>query len=138
MKTVANRVLLVLVVALCAVAAQAQSRALVMGTVPFDFYVGNQAVPSGEYTIGSIQPNVQAWYNEQGTGKFMFMTNPIEKIGQPQRAKLVFDKLGDAYYLAEIWTADGGHEVVAKPKALKLARLSKPERVEIALVKLPN
>ncbi len=74
-------------------------------SIPFDFYVKDKKMPSGDYSIlqsDSFQGVlwVERTANPDAAVTFVSTVNPINPINQ---AKLVFHKYGDQYFLAEIW-----------------------------------
>jgi hypothetical protein len=78
----------------------------VQATVPFDFTVASAHVPAGTYTISSANQrdsNLIMLRNE--TGKVTIMAAAYANGKQSQTGKLVFDKLGDQYFLREILCA---------------------------------
>ena len=75
----------------------------VKATVPFNFTVGDQTLPSGTYTIGSrmTSPNLLAIRNWDKKVNILSMGLPNE--GNPGHDNtLVFHKYGNQYYLSEI------------------------------------
>ncbi len=84
----------------------------VKATVPFDFTVGDQAMPSGTYTIGSgmTSPNLLAIRNWDK--KVSILSLAQSNQGNPGHDNmLVFHKYGNQYYLSEIRSEDASIDV---------------------------
>ena len=71
-------------------------------TVPFDFYVGNsQLMPSGTYRVSPCSANMIVVRNCDGSSAVMNMTLPATGPSR-DRAKLVFRRYGDTYFLSQV------------------------------------
>ncbi len=117
-----TRVLVLIVVALGVVAAQAQSNAMLKGTVPFAFTIGDQNLPAGTYTVNSMGSELQSWYDQNGKGLCIVHTVPMGKEADLSTYKLVFHRYGDRYFLSEIWNAGKSHEVRISDQEKELAK----------------
>jgi hypothetical protein len=129
-------VLFALTVLLLATAAQAQTTN-VKASIPFGFVVGDHAYSAGEYTVKSMAIDGVAIRvdNADESAKGMTLSNAC-RSGQPATGtKLVFQRLGDNYFLYQIWT-DGsslGREFPMSKAEVKIAKnYSKPELVIVA------
>ena len=98
-------ILFSLTVLLMATAAQAQ-QTNVKATVPFDFVVGNQAYPAGDYSVKSLSQNGIPILisNDQDSSKGITLSNTCTSVRASGTTKLVFHRLGDRYFLYQIWT----------------------------------
>jgi hypothetical protein len=129
-------VLFALTVLLLATAAQAQTTN-VKASIPFDFVVGNHAYTAGEYTVKSMSQSSSAIRvdNADESEKGMTLSIACQK-GQPAaQTTLVFRRLGDNYFLYQIWTEGNslGREFPMSKAEVKLAKnYSKPELVIVA------
>jgi hypothetical protein len=129
-------VLLALTVLLLATAAQAQTTN-VKASIPFDFVVGDHAYSAGEYTIKSIAANgiVIRIDNADESEKGMNLSNACQRLHPADGTTLVFQRLGDNYFLYQIWTAGNslGREFRMSKTQVQLAKnYSKPELVMVA------
>jgi hypothetical protein len=80
---------------------QAQERAI-SANVPFDFVVGDRVLPPGSYRIASIDNSFQVFIDGKGRPPAAFAVgSPREKAGNGE-SRLVFDKIGDRYFLKAI------------------------------------
>jgi hypothetical protein len=76
--------------------ALAQNRA-VRADVPFDFTVGDKLLPPGTYEITTAMSGV---IENQNRGKHVAVLTPASPDNNTsQTGKLVFDKLGNQYFL---------------------------------------
>jgi hypothetical protein len=117
-----------------------------MASIPFDFYVKDKKMPSGNYTFLESDSSrgilwVERTANPDAVVTFVNPENPISPIKQ---AKLVFHKYGEIYFLAELWNPILGEELVLSSshaeKEVKdliepqqASAVTQPEMVEIAL-----
>jgi hypothetical protein len=129
-------ILLALTVLLLATAAQAQTTN-VKASVPFDFVVGDHAYTAGEYTVKSMSESSPAIRidNADESEKGITLSNECQK-GQPAtQTTLVFQRLGNNYFLYQIWTEGNslGRQFRVSKKEAQLAKNnSKPEFVIVA------
>ena len=85
-------------------------------TIPFDFTAGNKILPAGEYTIERGMSNQPDLLLIRGTDnrKVLFLNaDETMTINTPTETDLVFQKIGDRYFLYRIWMAgeDVGREI---------------------------
>jgi hypothetical protein len=129
-------ILLALTVLLLATAAQAQTTN-VKASIPFDFVVGDHAYTAGEYTVKSLSQSSSAIRidNADESEKGITLANECQK-GQPAtQTTLVFQRLGNNYFLYQIWTEGNslGRQFRVSKKETQLAmNYSKPELVVVA------
>jgi hypothetical protein len=133
---------LMALVGLMAVVAQAQTgnRTQLVANIPFQFNVGDKAMPAGEYTVSQVNPSsdraVLQLRSKDGKSTAMIqMTNMIGKANES--ARLVFNRYGNASYFAEAWTSDANGLQASKSKAERTARQElagmKPSTETVAL-----
>lgn len=100
--------MLTLIVALAFVTAVAsangQSRTVV-AIIPFEFSVGDKALPSGHYSVRSIRENSNALIvqNSRSAKAAVRLSNSIQGSETSKTTKLVFHRYGPRYFLAEVW-----------------------------------
>jgi hypothetical protein len=119
-----------------ATAAHAQHES-VKATVPFDFVVGNRAYPAGEYSVktmgqGDITLRIDST-QEAKTGIVNSYT--CSQLNPSDKTKLVFHRVGDSYFLYQIWTAGDseGREFPMSRTEIQLSQnREKPELVIVA------
>ncbi len=83
----------------------AQSR--LIASVPFNFSLGQKTMTAGLYEVKPINNQVESFRNmETGVSQIVMKSQNVESNRQ-QGAKLVFNKYGRHYFLAEIWDGSG-------------------------------
>jgi hypothetical protein len=136
MKT--NLLRLSIVAVLAAAAAFAQSSTL-HANVPFDFIVGTQVLPAGQYTVdsGSLHSTVIIRSNDCMRAAMAVLGSGLRSTATSNRGKLVFHRYGDTYYLTEIWQpGNEGHQLPETSRERELAaKLGAPPRATIAAVR---
>ena len=100
-------VLMTLIVAFTvAPVVHAQTQTIMTANVPFAFSVGQQQLPAGAYAVREMD---RATLIQSKDGKDhvlgIYAYAGPSKVGE---TKLVFDKVGDHYFLAQIWTSARG------------------------------
>jgi hypothetical protein len=128
--------LLALTVLLLATAAHAQ-QTNVKADVPFDFVVGDRAYPAGEYTVKSISDSGMALRidNTQEPEMGLILSNSCHSLQPSTGTKLVFQRLGDHYFLYQIWTEgnSSGREFPKSKAQTQLAQnRQKPQLLIVA------
>ena len=97
----------VLVVALIASPAYAQfsSGARPVWDVPFDFIVGDETLPAGQYTIQrGVTPGAVLVYSLDGKTSHFRLSNAIYgKVAD--HSVLVFNRHGNQHFLSRVWIA---------------------------------
>jgi hypothetical protein len=129
-------VLLALTVLSLATAAQAQTTN-VKASIPFDFVVGNHAYPAGEYTVKSMgESGVAIRIDNADESEKGITLSDVCSSGRPATGtKLVFQRLGNNYFLYQIWTEGSslGREFPKSKTQVQLAKNdSNPELVIVA------
>ena len=110
-----------------AVAAQAQTggRTQLVASIPFQFNIGNQAMPAGEYTVSQVNPSsdrvVLQLRSKDGKCTAMIQMNNVIGKGN-ESARLVFNRNGSKSYFAEAWTSDANGLQASKSKAERMER----------------
>lgn len=133
----------VLVTVAAATPAQAQTTNQFTADIPFDFHVGGDWFPAGEYTVRCLNPSsdvkVLQLRNTDGESSVMLHTNSV--VGRMNhQSRLVFNRYGNQYYFSQAWLASErlGMQAVKsrqeKATAKEMARLSyKPEMVALTM-----
>jgi hypothetical protein len=131
-------ILLALTFLLLATAAQAQTTN-VKASIPFNFVVGDHAYPAGEYTVKSLSQGSAAIRidnaDESEKGVTLSLSCTKNKGQRADGTTLVFQRMGDSYFLYQVWTAGNslGREFPMSKKEVQLAKnYSNPELVIVA------
>ncbi len=104
--------------------------------IPFTFTVDDARMPAGEYIISSTSERVVTLQLVGGHEAKTTMTNNGSATKSDGRAKLVFHKYGNAYFLAAAWLPNSDHarEFYASPNEIQVARNGGQDVVELALL----
>ncbi len=109
--------------------AQAQQRITV--NIPFDFVAGNTALPAGEYSVNVLgqQKSFLRVENKQAAAALLISTNAIISNVPQSATKLVFNRYGDRYFLAQVWTegAQSGRQLSKSSREKELALYAKTD-----------
>ena len=97
--------------------AAAKSVGGVRAQVPFDFHVGDRLVRAGNCTVESMTADGQLLQVRGGKEVAAAMTTSGKARGNGGgRARLVFHKYGDQYFLSAVWGADGTGRTLSESK----------------------
>ena len=108
-----------------AAAGQTSSRTRWVANIPFQFNIGNQIMPAGEYQLLSISYEstnaVVKIKSADGKSEAMLQMRTVEgKVDD--RARLVFHCYGNHLFFAQAWTGDGNSGLaITKSRAERAA-----------------
>ena len=123
--------------------AHAQTTNHFTANIPFDFHVGSDRLPAGEYTVRCLNPSsdvkVLQLRKTDGKASVVLHTNGI--VGRMnQNSRLVFSRYGNQYYFARAWLGSEriGMQAIKsrqeKATAKEMARLAyQPEMVALTI-----
>jgi hypothetical protein len=110
---------------LVASAVQAQDNG-VKADIPFDFVVGNQMLPAGEYTIVNQGHVNQAILirSDEGKTAILSLTQSCSSLNPSAKTKLVFHTMAGRYFLYQIWTQgnSSGRQLPKSKAEVELAK----------------
>jgi hypothetical protein len=133
--------ILVAVFSSAAVSTKAQSTYAIRANVPFDFMVGDTTLPAGKITAQGVSAAdggpLSITNLDKGQRTFR-IGRRVAGAENADRAKLVFHRYGDRYYLAEIWIPGCNAWQVAKSKSEKAlereARLAQSSTAQVVTI----
>ncbi|MGB8325048.1 MAG: hypothetical protein WCE52_18980 [Candidatus Acidiferrum sp.] len=136
MKTLKSILFVFAAALLLTTAAKAQTTA-VKADVPFDFVVGENSYPAGQYDLKSINDNgTMLVRNAQESAVDNFQSSHVCTHTTPsQKTELVFLRLGGNYFLYQIWIEgrESGREFSKSHSYMQLAKNhEKPEVLIVA------
>jgi hypothetical protein len=108
---------------------QAQTPSRVEVNIPFEFSAGKTTLKAGVYTVKRMSGNLVTLRNVADKSS-VILNAPVNLSSTNVDAteRLVFNKQGERYLLAQIWlTVDSGRELLKEKKS------EKGERIEVAL-----
>lgn len=90
------------------VSANGQTGNRIVTNIPFDFVVGDKVLTAGEYTVRGLDNSGNAVLISERNAKssVIRLTNELRPRSENTRARLVFHRYGQYYFLAEIWSGD--------------------------------
>jgi hypothetical protein len=127
MNNIITKTALGIAVGLLALATAASADAIPAGRfqIPFQFLVGNTALPAGDYTVkidtASKRIELVSW---NGSAGLVLTANaPQRDVAGPRTGKLVFYKYGNTQVLREMWRSGAtyGHELPASSMEREMA-----------------
>ena len=129
-------------VTLAALPSAAKSVDGIRAQIPFDFHVGDRLVRAGDYTVKSLSDDEQAIRISSGKEGVSTTTNYGTERGNGEgRARLVFHKYGDQYFLSAVWGADSTGRTLSETKRernlrkeLRAARAAGAAEAEIVTI----
>ena len=75
--------------------------------VPFEFNVGNQVLPAGEYKVTGETQIVRIQSKDGKQNATVLTARTVGSARIVRDAKLTFERNNDQYYLSQVWLADG-------------------------------
>lgn len=106
-------------------AAHAQSLAL-SANVPFDFIVGKQVYPAGNYQLSSGNSTGSAIIirNTDDSISSITLTQSCLKASPAEKTVLTFHRLGNEYFLDQVWVEgrESGRQFFRSPIETQMAR----------------
>jgi hypothetical protein len=87
--------------------------------VPFEFVVARMMAPAGTYVFSLPAGEGMVRMQLVGTDGSFLVTNPHSAYG-PQKAKLVFHRYGNQYFLSQIGTRSTSRDIPTSPQERKV------------------
>ena len=101
--------------------------------IPFNFVVGKTTLPSGEYTIRSLNMNQVLSIGSSGQNSIMILANACSSPSPSAQTKLVFARYGDRYFLSQVWI-EGNSLGRQLPKSRSEVRVAENETAQPVVV----
>jgi hypothetical protein len=102
------------------VSANGQATGQVTADLPFQFVVGDKSLPAGKYVAKSnTGSRVVAIENRASHGSAMRITSDISGNGKSEKARLIFHRYGNRYFLAEVWMGERNGSQLTKSREEK-------------------
>lgn len=126
---------LVVVLGLFGAAAYAQSANRIEVNVPFEFVVGDETLPPGDYALEQVFSDVLSVRAVDGKASVMVMVSADRDRPAREDAKLVFTRYGDRYFLSRIWPAGGSAERKLAKSKEEMEMIKKGAKPHLAFVR---
>src|ERR1700730_4165529 len=97
---------------------QAHSQTQLRVDIPFDFTVGKNTLPAGQYDVHTVWGNdTLTWQlvNRQNKSA-VFATNPVSSPKSDHTCSLIFRRFGGEYALVQFWTDGRDGRDLIRPK----------------------
>ena len=131
MKSHTTKLLVAAMLVLVALPSFAQT---LKANVPFNFVANDVKVAAGGLMISEMNENYRMLRTEAGKGLLLCRITRDDERGKAIHPKLVFQRYGSEYFLAEIWTGARVEKVPAGKQLHRIAQLkSADETVAVAL-----
>ena len=106
-------------------------------SVPFGFIAGDKSLPAGDYSVQVNPERGSVVLRQEGQDPLMILTNRKESRSAPQRGKLVFQRYGTSFFLAEVWSQANatGQTLTTGAREKELARNKQPEQILVVQVR---
>lgn len=118
---------LIVAFAIAVPAVHAQSQITMSANVPFAFSVDDKQLAAGQYEVRDVGARATMIETKDGQSKVIGIYQ-YAGPSKPGETKLVFHKVGDHYFLSEIWTSARGQGLaVPESKLEKEVRASNRE-----------
>lgn len=89
----------------CTAHAQRAER-VIKASIPFEFSVGDQTFPAGNYLVVSVAPTQLELRDADNRGLTKVLTDPVQTLKTPASPKLLFYSKGGQQALARVWQED--------------------------------
>ena len=110
-----------------AASAQVRSDATIRANIPYSFVVNNTTLPAGTYVLSVADPygsdlTVLEIRSANSKIAVLFETQPITDPRSAPQTELVFEKLGDTYFLSRVFLKgdEGGSQLLKSKKQRRL------------------
>ena len=118
MKRNALGALMTLIVALTIAAPTVHAQTILTANVPFAFTVGQNQLPAGSYAVKEVGDRATLIQSKDGNERVLGIYQ-YAGPAKPHETKLVFNKIGDHYFLCQIWTSVRGQGLQVPPSNLE-------------------
>jgi len=107
--------------------AQIQSNGTITADIPYSFVVNNTTLAAGTYVISVADPygfdlTILKIRSANAKTTVLFDTEPVPAQGIATRTELVFDKIGNTYFLSKVFLEgdEGGNRLLKSKKQRRL------------------
>jgi hypothetical protein len=114
-----------------------KAQSIMTADIPFNFQLGNSAMPAGQYQV-HYAPGMLVLQNWEARKSAAVLTIPKDRKETPKTGILAFNRYGDTYFFAGVWTANsasGGTVSKTGPEKELVSRFGPAQPVTVALNK---
>ena len=97
---------------------------IIKANIPFDFVVGHEIFPAGQYKVALVGPVLLELRDSRGRALTSVLTESVQAPATPSRPKLKFEKDGDQNVLTQVWQEgdETGQQVLRSKSATVAVR----------------
>src|SRR5271169_5386590 len=110
--------LMTLIVAFTVAVPMVHAQTIMTANVPFAFTVGESQLPAGAYAVSEIGSRATLIQSKDSKDHVLGIYN-YAGASKDDATKLVFKKIGDRYFLSQIWTSARGQGLQVPPSSLE-------------------
>jgi len=107
-------------------------------TVPFDFAAGSVNLPAGDYTVKATQSSAVIVLLNRNNPEIsaIIPANAAAALDIQTQSKLVFNRYGDRYFLAQVWSegSSRGKQLVKTDREKEMSLVAKADTDKVILV----
>ena len=107
-----TKIAMLVLIGIAALSASANAQSLgnrIKANIPFDFTVADKKFAAGQYSIVRANPNVGdqilSVSSADDRSRVLPLTIAVSTLDAKEKSTLVFHKIGDEYFLAQVWPA---------------------------------
>ena len=106
----------------------------IQATIPFDFTIGKTSFTAGEYVVRpNMSQSVLAIQSVDGRSAAMTLTNAVQASKMSPKARLIFNRYGDRYFLSQVW-APGNQGRELSPSVAERELMAKTTSTEAVIL----
>jgi len=107
-----TKIAMLVLIGIAALSASAKAQSLgnrIKANIPFDFTVAGKKFAAGQYSIVRANPTagdqILSVSSADDRSRVLPVTIPITTLDAKDKSTLVFHRIGDEYFLAQVWLA---------------------------------
>ena len=110
--------LMTCIVAFAIAAPAVHAQTIMTADIPFAFDVGGNQLPAGSYAVREVGARATLIQSKDGRNHVLGLYN-YAGPSKTDETKLVFNKIGDHYFLSQIWTSARSQGLQVPPSSLE-------------------
>jgi hypothetical protein len=97
---------------------------VIKANIPFDFVLGNEIFPAGQYSVVLVGPVLLELRDSRGRALINVLTQSVRTLVTSDRPKLRFDNEGGQNVLTQVWQKgdESGQQVLRSKSAIVAVR----------------
>jgi len=122
-----NLLMIAVALSLLVIVGETSAKAQIVDTIeaniPFDFTAGKINLPAGKYSIKSLNPipdGVIEIRSNDGHTERLILTESAQTLRYPRQTELIFERIGDRYFLSKIFEKGDNYGAEVKKTRLEI------------------